>query len=136
MSRPISQANRELILTALAECAVSPADLAALTGESVGRIDNWLKTRRHDHKDVYVRDWRHIAGTSGGYALWRAGPGESKPYPKSEFQRLGETPKEAMARAADLKRQRATIPKKAARDPIVAALFGPYRGRTDHGASA
>jgi hypothetical protein len=132
----MSYANRELMLGALAETAMSPAELAALTGESVVRIDNWLKTRRHDHKDVYVFDWRHIAGTNGGFALWRAGEGESKPYPSAEFQRLGDTQLEAKARAADLARQRASIPKRAARDPVVAALFGHYRRRTNNGASA
>ena len=132
----MSYANRERILATLADCAASPAELAAITGESVARVDSWLRTRRNDHKDVYIDDWRHIAGTSGGYALWRAGEGESKPYPSAEFQRLGHIQLEAKARAADLARQRASVPKRAARDPIVAALFGPYRRRTSNGASA
>jgi len=55
-----------------------------------------------------------------------AGKGENAPYPKYESQRLGYTQMEDKARAADPARQRASNAKLAARDPKVAALFGPY----------
>ncbi|GGX11359.1 hypothetical protein GCM10007242_16840 [Pigmentiphaga litoralis] len=134
--KPMSHANRRRVMAALKEQALTPPEIAALIGESVARITNWLNTRRRDHNDVFVEEWRHIEGTSKGSAMWRAGEGENAPYPKGEFQRLGDTQMEAKARAADLARQRATIPKQPARDPVVAALFGPYRGSTSQGASA
>jgi hypothetical protein len=128
MSKHLSGETRATLLAAIAKRPMSPTEISAVIGESPSRITKWLERRRLEQLDVHVFDWRQIEGTNAGEALWKFGAGENAPFPRSKFQREHARRLTAIKRAADVARRRAAVSKRPQRDPLVAALFGPYGG--------
>ncbi|GGX32558.1 hypothetical protein GCM10007242_44350 [Pigmentiphaga litoralis] len=132
----LSIASREAIKLAITGIPRPVSDIAQITGLSPDSIRTWLQLSRKMDGDFHVCDWEHVYGTACGLAVWLAGPGQDVPFPDREFKRLRKQQLAAIERAQEAARPRAPRFLRPQRDPTVAALFGPYSGHTNHGASA
>lgn len=127
--------TRPLIVEALRlSGGATQVELQAMTGLSGATVCRHLKTLR-DRREAHIADWRKPAKVNGcapWAALYRLGACSDKPRPKplTQAQRWRQARVE-MQKTGDwedrLARQRARYwkAKPAARDPLVAAMFGP-----------
>lgn len=127
---------KQIILNAIKDEPLGEVGISYNTGISTRSIREYVR-ELYDEKRLHVGDWSPMAG-SKRHRMYRAGPGEDKPYPPN----LGKLAKRERAKksgppATDseldstpdwVPKRKCDHPIRIKRDWLVAAFFGDYQG--------
>lgn len=124
-----NQPRSAVTLQAILDAATRPMtveEIAKISGRGVGTVKKYSKHLREEGR-------MHIGGWDGQTQLLLAGAGPDvayEPKPKRKYERLTPEAKAYFERSVARRRVTVTAAKSSgmSRDPMVALLFGEYRG--------